>query len=77
MPCRSVGLRATRLREGDANVQLDMFSSIENEDKNLKIEQQISEICSRFGKNAVVRGSLLLKNKNLSPGFFKGVAMRG
>ncbi len=69
LPCRSVGLRATRLREGDANLQLDMFSSFKEEDKLLKIEQQISEICSRFGKNAVVRGSLLLKNKNLAPGF--------
>lgn len=69
LPCRSVGLRATRLKEGDTNIQLDMFSSCEEEDKLLKIEQQISSICARFGKNAVVRGSLLFKNKNLAPGF--------
>ena len=69
LPCRSVGLRATRLREGDANVQLDMFSGCEEEEKLLKIEREISDICARFGKNAVVRGSLLFKNKNLAPGF--------
>ena len=69
LPCRSVGLRAIKLKEGDANVQLDMFGSFDDEDKLLKIERNISEICARFGKNAVVRGSLLLKNKNLAPGF--------
>jgi DNA polymerase-4 len=69
LPCRSVGLRAIKLKEGDANVQLDMFGSFDDEDKLLKIERNISEICARFGKNAVVRGSLLFKNKNLAPGF--------
>ena len=63
------GLRATSLKEGGANVQQDMFSVCEEEDKLLCVEQQISNICARFGKNAVVRGSLLLKNKNLAPGF--------
>ena len=77
LPCRSVGLRAIKLKEGDANVQLDMFSSFEDEDKNLKIEQKITEICMKYGKNAIVRGSLLFKNKNLAPGFFKGVVMKG
>ncbi len=69
LPCRSVGLRAIRLKEGGANVQLDLFNNFEDEDKLLKIERQVSKICLKYGKNAVVRGSLLFKNKNLAPGF--------
>lgn len=68
LPCRSVGLRAIRLRQGKGSVQLDMFSCKE-EDKLKKIEEEISNICARFGENAVTRGTLLYKNKSFSPGF--------
>lgn len=69
LPCRNVGLRAVRLKEGKGGVQLDMFSEVKEEDKLLRIEESLSNICSKFGENAVTRGTLLGRKKNFSPGF--------
>lgn len=69
LPCRSVGLRAVRLKEGRGSVQLDMFSETQQEEKRLYIEETLSEICARFGENAVTRGRLLERKKGFSPGF--------
>ena len=69
LPCRNVGLRAVHLKEGKGGVQLDMFSETKDEDKRLSIEESISEICLKFGENAVTRCTLLGKKKGFSPGF--------
>ena len=69
LPCRSVGLRAVRLKEGRGSVQLDMFSQAEEEMRLCGIEEILSSICSRFGENAITRASLVGKEKGFSPGF--------
>ncbi len=71
LPCRSVGLRATHLKEGNVGVQLDMFSEIISIDKEQKIEEEISNICEKFGKHAIQRGVLLKKEKSFAPGLGK------
>ena len=36
--------------------QLDLFSTLENEDKDLKVEEAINFIKEKYGKNAILRG---------------------
>ena len=67
-PCRSVGLRAIHLRQGVTAVQTDIFSSIEQDEKQRRIEEEINEICQRFGENKLTRGVLLKNKKGYSPG---------
>lgn len=69
LPCRSVGLRAIRLKEGKGCVQQDMFSIAEEEDKLLRIEESVSSICAKYGESAVTRGRLLGRKRGFSPGF--------
>ena len=71
LPCRSVGLRVTRLREGIRAVQTDIFSTIEKDIKEQRIEEEISEICERFGKDILRRGVLLKKELPASHSFRK------
>lgn len=68
LPCRSVGLRAIHLREGIRAVQTDIFSSIEIDEKQQRIEEQINDICERFGENKLTRGVLLKRKKEYSSG---------
>ncbi len=67
-PCRSVGLRAIHLREDVKAVQTDIFSSIEQDEKQRRIEEEINDICNRFGENKLTRGVLLKKRKEYSSG---------
>lgn len=68
LPCRSIGLRASGLKQSQGAFQTDMFSDAESEEKERRIEEEISNICSRFGENKLTRGVLLNKVKNYSPG---------
>lgn len=68
LPCRSVGLRAGNLRESTGAVQTDMFSDSQGDEKERRIEEEISNICARFGENKLTRGILLNKVKGYSPG---------
>ena len=68
LPCRNVGLRAIHLRSGIRAVQTDIFSSLERDEKEQRIEEEITEICSRFGENKLTRGVLLKRKNNYSPG---------
>ena len=68
LPCRSIGLRVSSLKNSEGAVQTDMFSEVENEEKEKRIEEEISNICSRFGENKLTRGVLLNKVKGYSPG---------
>ncbi|MEE0947030.1 MAG: DNA polymerase IV [Acutalibacteraceae bacterium] len=67
LPCRSVGLRAIRLREGVEAVQTDIFSSVEKDEKEQRLEEEINEICERFGENKLMRGVLLKADTTYGP----------
>lgn len=62
LPCRSVGLRAIRLKEGSCALQTDIFSFCDREEKERKIEEEMTFLCSKYGKEALMRASLL-RNK--------------
>ncbi len=59
--CRSVGIRAINLTNSLDCVQTDMFENFSLCAKQEEIERKLSEINSRFGKNSVLRASILLK----------------
>lgn len=61
-PVRLLGVRATKLKEESAPVQLDLFSyqtphPVRERDK--KLDQAIDSIRQKYGDRAIVRGSLL------------------
>ena len=61
-PVRLLGVRATKLKEESAPVQLDLFSyqspKPQNE-RNKKLDQAIDSIRQKYGDGAIVRGTLL------------------
>lgn len=61
-PVRLLGVRATKLKEETAPIQLDLFSyqapKPQNE-RNKKLDLAIDSIRQKYGDNAIVRGSLL------------------
>lgn len=59
--CRSVGIRAINLTDKIEAVQTDIFDNYMFSAKQENIERKLSEINDRFGKNSVLRASLLLK----------------
>ena len=63
-PIRGVGVSAGRLRKKDF-VQLDLFESLEEKEKNRKEDKAIDEIIARFGKNSVLRASALLEDSTI------------
>lgn len=80
---RAVGVRISNLSK-TGNLQYDLFSSVENLEKNQKLERTIENLRGRFGYNIIRRGNIMT-NENLSMlnphseihiihpvGFFKG-----
>ena len=61
MPIRRISLSFSRLSAKTAR-QLDLFKSLEEQEKQDKIYRAIDEIQSRFGKNSVLKTSSLLPN---------------
>lgn len=61
-PVRLLGIRATKLQEESAPVQLDLFSyqaSKPQSERNKKLDHAIDSIRQKYGSEAIVRGSLL------------------
>lgn len=61
-PVRLLGVRATKLKEESAPVQLDLFSyqaPKPQNDRNKKLDQAIDSIRQKYGTGAIVRGTLL------------------
>lgn len=61
-PVRLLGVRATKLKEESAPVQLDLFSyqaPDEQNERNKKLDQAIDSIRQKYGDHAIVRGTLL------------------
>lgn len=72
-PVRLLGVRATKLKEESAPVQLDLFSyqapKPQNE-RNKKLDLAIDSIRRKYGDDAIVRGTLLqqsTKSNNKKP----------
>ena len=63
-PIRKVGVSTGRLQDKDY-VQLDLFESFEEKEKNRKEDKAIDEITARFGKNSVLRASALLQDSTI------------
>ena len=61
--CRSVGIRAINLTNSLNFVQTDMFENFSLCSKQEEIERKLSEINNRFGKNSVLRASILLQGR--------------
>lgn len=57
-PVRLLGIRTSKLIDEDEPIQLSLFDTVQNE-KQLKAEKAMDSIKSRFGSDAIVRGSLL------------------
>ena len=60
-PIRLVGVNLSGLVDKDS-VQLNLFESIEEEEKESKKDKTIDEITSKYGKNSLVRASALLSD---------------
>ena len=61
-PVRLLGVRATKLKEESAPVQLDLFSyqaPKPQKERNRKLDQAIDSIRQKYGSDAIVRGTLL------------------
>ena len=63
-PIRRVGVSAGRLQNKDY-VQLDLFESLEEKEKNRKEDKAIDEIIAKYGKNSVLRASALLEDSTI------------
>ncbi len=66
LPLRSLGLRVTTLEESTAPVQMNLFDSAHQNEKNENMEKAIDRIRERYGDDAVMR-AFLLKKEPLSP----------
>ena len=65
-PVRLLGVRATRLSEEDAPVQLDLFSysaSSQKSEKEKKLDACFDSIREKYGKQAIIRGTLFMKKE--------------
>ena len=61
-PVRLLGVRATRLTDETAPIQLDLFSYQEHTgqtEKNRRLDKTIDAIRRKYGEGAIMRGSLL------------------
>lgn len=66
-PIRLLGIRTGKLLDEDAPVQMTLFDSGYLEaksEKQQKLDAALDQIKSRYGENAVIRGSFFLKKKN-------------
>lgn len=64
-PVRLLGVRATKLVEEDAPIQLNLFSyttELQKNEKEKKIDTALDEIRHKYGKQAVMRGTLFKKD---------------
>lgn len=59
-PVRLLGIRTSKLTSEDEPIQLSLFDTKKSE-KHLKAEQAIDSIKTRFGNDAIIRGSFLKK----------------
>lgn len=59
-PVRLLGIRSSKLTSEDEPIQLSLFDT-QKDEKHLKAEQAIDSIKTRFGNNAIIRGSFLKK----------------
>lgn len=60
-PVRLLGVRATKLTDENAPVQLDLFSyadASQKSEKEKRIDDLLDEVRSRYGRQAVTRGTL-------------------
>jgi DNA polymerase-4 len=64
-PIRSVGVRGADLVNDNYWEQIDMFSSVENREKQMKLDDAVDTIRRRFGFYSVQRG-LMYRDKILS-----------
>ena len=63
LPLRSVGIRAINLKGEGAAVQEDLFGEADREQRIERIENSISSVRDRFGKDSIKRGRILDRNK--------------
>lgn len=64
LPIRKVSISLGRLSDNNL-IQLNLFESIEETAINDKLNSTIDEINTRFGKNALLKGSSLLKDSTI------------
>ena len=64
MPIRKVGVSAGRLCTNNS-IQLDLFNTLENIEKEQNKNKAIDEITKRFGKNSLLKASALLDNSTI------------
>ena len=48
--------------QGDDNQQINLFESLENQDKQKKLEKTIIELKAKMGKNIILKGMNLEEN---------------
>ena len=63
-PIRIVGVSCGGLVDKES-IQLNLFESFEEEEKEIKKDKTIDEITSKYGKNSLVRASALLEDSTM------------
>lgn len=60
---RALTVRAINLQKEDAPLQLDLYNDYRKHDKQMKIEDTVQNLRSRFGEKAIINCCLMLEDK--------------
>lgn len=63
LPLRALTIRATRLRQGRAGEQYDLFRDEERAERQDRIENAMDDITARYGNDAIYPAAILLNEK--------------
>lgn len=63
VPLRSVGFRATNLCDGNTAYQTDMFTDTTSQEQKEEVEDKIFAIRGKYGRDSVIRGTTVKKDK--------------
>ena len=64
MPVRKVGISFTNLTKND-HIQLNLFETLEEINKNTNINNAIDNITSKYGNNSILHATSLLKTSTI------------
>lgn len=64
LPVRKIGISLSKL-EKDDHIQLNLFESINDINKNNSINKTIDEITNKYGNNAILKATSLLSNSTI------------
>ena len=63
LPIRALTVRASYLCDGDVDIQTDLFSDFDKQEKQKRIENAVWDVRDRFGERKILPASVLLNKK--------------